>query len=211
MRLQLKNIPLLLAFALLSTACAVGNQYSYETTTMVLPVRGTTAVGLAVIDQRPYVLDGDKTPDFVGLQRGGFGNPFDVKTQSGNPLSVDMQDSLSKALESNGYEVTLLKPSSASEADIAQAVRQEGKDRNVILLMKEWKTDAMMQFGISYDLVLRILNPQAESLAENSLKADKESVGGAGFEGANSRAATMVFENKMNLLFSSPAIIQAME
>jgi hypothetical protein len=211
MKSRLKNFPLLLAFALLSTGCAIGNQYSYESTTMVLPVRGTAAVGLAVIDQRPYVLDGDKTPDFVGLQRGGFGNPFDVKTQSGKPLSVDMQNSLSKALEANGYQVTLLQPASASEADMVQAVRQEGKSRNVILLLKEWKTDAMMRFGISYDVVLSILNEHAEPLAENSLKADKEAVGGAGFEGANSKAASMVFENKMNVLFNSPAVIQAME
>jgi len=212
MRAHLVNYPVLLVFALLSTACAVGNQYSYNSSTnMALPVHGTADVGLAVIDQRPYVLDGDKSPDFVGLQRGGFGNPFDVTTASGKPLSTEMQDALSRALESNGYQVTLLKSASASEADIEQAVRGDGKDRNVIILLKEWKTDAMMRFGLSYDVVLRVFNKQAEPVAENRLTGDKEAVGGAGFESANSKAASMAFENKMNQLFNAPDVIEAME
>jgi len=189
----------------------MGNKYNYDTPKMVLPVHGTANVGLAVIDERPYVLDGDKSPDFVGLQRGGFGNPFNVTTESGRPLSVDMQDSLSKALSSNGYEVSLIQATSSSQADIDKAVRHEGKERNVIILLKEWKTDAMMRFGISYNVILRILNQQAELLGENQVEADKEPMGGAGFESANSKAAAVTFENKMNVLFKAPQIIQAME
>lgn len=211
MNSRMRNYPLLLALAILSSACAIGNQYSYDAPDMVLPVRGAASVGLAVIDQRPYVLDGEKSPDFVGLQRGGFGNPFNVTTESGKPLSEDMQDALSKALESGGYSVTMLQPASGSEADIAQVLQRDGKDLNLIILVEEWKTDAMMRFGVSYNLVLRILNQQAELLAENAIKGNKEAVGSAGFESANSNAASRVFANKMNLLFSAPEIIQAME
>lgn len=209
--LPLKDVFLLLAAAILSSACAMGNKYSYNAPNMVLPVRGDASVGLAVIDERPYVLDGDKSPDFVGLQRGGFGNPFDVKTESGKPLSDEMQTALADTLENNGYKVTLLQPASGDAAAIDDAVIKNGLDRNLIILLKEWKTDAMMRFALSYDVILRILDQQTNLLAENEIKGDKEVVGGAGFESANSNAASRAFENKMNQLFSAAEIIRAME
>ena len=207
----LKNGFLLLTFAVLSSACAMGNKYSYKAPNMVLPMRGDSSVGLAVIDERPYILDGDKSPDFVGLQRGGFGNPFKVTTESGKPLSVEMQSALAKSLESNGYKVTLLQPASGSDTAINDEVIKRGLDRNVIVMLKEWKTDAMMRFALSYDVVLRIFNQQMKLLAENEIKGDKEVVGGAGFESANSSAASQAFENKMNLLFNTQDVIQALE
>ena len=62
--------------------CAVGNTYDYQAADIGLPVVGKGKVGVAVVDRRPYVLSGDKEADFVGLQRGGFGNPFNVTTRS---------------------------------------------------------------------------------------------------------------------------------
>ena len=78
--------------------CAIGNKYDYEVASIELPVVGTNEIGVAVVDRRPYVVSGDKQPDFVGLQRGGFGNPFDVTTKSGNPMAADMQVALAGEL-----------------------------------------------------------------------------------------------------------------
>ena len=66
--------------ALLIAGCAAGNQYDYSGSDLALPITGSGDIGVAVLDVRPYVLNGDKKPDFVGLQRGGFGNPFDVSS-----------------------------------------------------------------------------------------------------------------------------------
>ena len=58
---------------------------------MNLPAQGPGEIGLLVVDRRPYVLDGHKSPISLVCNEAGYGNPFDVTTQSGKPLSVEMQ------------------------------------------------------------------------------------------------------------------------
>ena len=62
--------------AVLLTGCAIGNRYAYQSVVANPQLSGTTAVGVATHDQREYVRSGSKDPQFVGLQRGGYGNPF---------------------------------------------------------------------------------------------------------------------------------------
>ena len=104
MNIVARGLTLLCLLGLMS-GCAVGNRYSYDSGELILPVNGSGEIGLLVLDQRTYVLSGDKDPSFVGLQRGGFGNPFDVKTQSGKPLAEEMQSRLARGLEAHGFSV----------------------------------------------------------------------------------------------------------
>ncbi len=95
--------------------CAVGNTYEYRLPRLPLSVQGNSAIGLAVTDQRPYILDGDKDPNFVGLQRGGYGNPFDVTTASGRPMAEDMAlSSRQMARSSPGMPFAAPMPSAAA-------------------------------------------------------------------------------------------------
>lgn len=206
----MKRIVFVLVSTLLLGACAIGNQYSYESPGMNLPAQGPGEIGLLVVDRRPYVLDGHKPPNFVGLQRGGYGNPFDVTTQSGKPMSVEMQSSLASALVDDHFEVKSLSPAALDDSGIVEAVRLAGASRNIVLILNEWKTDAMMNFGISCDVELRILGSDGALLASTRSKAVKEKLGGAGFESGNAVAASRAFESKMNQLFSDPKVLQIM-
>ncbi len=49
--------------------------------TMILPETGTGKVAVATVDERPYVLNGKNPPTYVGIIRGGFGNPFNRYTE----------------------------------------------------------------------------------------------------------------------------------
>ena len=60
---------------------------------------------LSVEDWRPYVLSHDKEPNFIGLQRGGYGEPWDVTTGSGKPMTEDMSAAIEKGLKDVGYNV----------------------------------------------------------------------------------------------------------
>jgi ABC-type transport system substrate-binding protein len=190
--------------------CAVGNTYNYSRADVNLAVQGHSELGLAVIDNRPYILSGDKEPNFVGLQRGGFGNPFNVKTESGRPLAVEMAEAMKSELEENGFKVFDLQISDSGSSVIASAVRQTAKSRNVILTVNEWKTDAMMSFGLSYDLSLKVMDDSANLLAETSTSGSKEKLGGAGFEGANSISAANAFSSKIGQLFNEPEVMSAL-
>ncbi|TGD72658.1 hypothetical protein E4634_14145 [Mangrovimicrobium sediminis] len=199
-----------LALPVLIAGCAVGNTYDYGGAAVDLPVQGTGNVGLAVVEQRPYVLDGDKQPDFVGLQRGGFGNPFDVTTQSGKPLADAMADAITRELKENGYEVVALEVGDGSLTAVTTAIQGVTLPRSVVLTVREWKTDAYMNFGLSYDLELSVYDEQATRLASTTASGKDEVLGGAGMESGNAKAAAIAFSTKLGRMFNAPEIRQAL-
>ena len=217
MKLQLFKVAANMRFfvttvlVLLLTGCAVGNTYNYRSSDIAIPVEGEGSVGLAVVDRRPYVLSGDKPAAFIGLQRGGFGNPFTVTTESGRPLAEEVQTALANGLRERGYKVLELYPSSSNDPDIKNAVQAASIQKNVVLVLREWKTDAMMSFGLSYDLLLNVLTLDGDILASSSVKGEKENLGSAGFEEANSNLARRAMESKIEALFRDETVRKALQ
>jgi len=194
---------------ILLVGCAIGNTYDYSRANVDLAVQGHSELGVAVIDQRPYVLNGDKNANFVGLQRGGFGNPFDVRTESGRPLAVEMAEAMESELKENGFKVYDLRVTDSGPTVVATVIKA-AKPRNVILMIHEWKTDAMMSFGLSYNLSLQVMDESANLLAEARTYGAKEKLGGAGFESANSISAANAFSSKLGKLFNDPGVMSAL-
>src|SRR5574341_548216 len=93
---------IVISIAVASAGCAVGNKHSYTVERPELVVQGTRSVAVAAQDARPYVVAGNKTPDFVGLQRGGFGNPFDVTTECGRARGCDFAATVERSREPKG-------------------------------------------------------------------------------------------------------------
>jgi hypothetical protein len=174
--------------------CAVGNKYEYRNSISGLPPVGARSVSVEVVDERPYVVSGDKTPDFVGVQRGGYGNTFAVKTVSGAPLANDMESAISTALERQGLSVV-----------------EEGSSpsRRMQLRVREWKTDVMLRMKVVYDLSMYIFDEKGDVLAE-SRNAGEDVLGG-GFEEANSGNAARSFEMRFTELMRSPDIQKALQ
>ena len=196
--------------SLLMVGCAIGNTYDYDDSAVDLPVQGEGKLGLAVLDMRPYILSGDKDPSFVGLQRGGFANPFEVNTDSGNPLTQDMAAAIGAELETNGFEVIDIRVSTPSATVVAEAIQSSGAPRSVVLTVSEWKTDAYMSLGLTYDLTLEVFDALANQLAAANLSGQKEKLGGAGMENANSESAANAFSTKVGRLFNNPDIKAAL-
>jgi len=206
----LGRLTLAAIFAGAITGCAVGNTYSYKESDMAIPVSGDEAIGLTVVDRRPYVLSGDKSAAFIGLQRGGFGNPFDVTTASGQPLANEVQTALASAMRQRGYKVAELYPSSSKESDVLRTIQTGNMAKNVVLVFREWKTDAMMSLGLSHDLVLQVVGPDGTVLGTSSSQSLKESLGPGGFEDQNALLAKRALASKVEDLFRDTSIQDAL-
>src|SRR5687767_6213277 len=129
----------LAAFA--ATGCAIGNKHSY-TMGPDLSMDGTRSVAVAAQDARPYVLNKEKSGDFVGLQRGGFGNPFDVTTESGKPLAEDFAAAIAGALSRRGFKATAVGVApSAALPDVRALASQARTERVALVSIHEWKSD----------------------------------------------------------------------
>lgn len=115
-------------------------------------------------DRRPYVLDHDKAESFVGIQRGGYGNPFDVSTQSGQPLAADMAKTLASAL---GDATTVPISPNQSRADAVRALQSFGKPASLLLTLREWKVDTMIGATLHYDVTMEAIAADGSVLAES--------------------------------------------
>jgi hypothetical protein len=121
---------------------AVGKKVNYLETSAKVNYAGAGSVVVLTRDERPYVLDGKKTKDFVGLLRGGYGNPFDVLNETGHPLADDMSASMAASLGAAGFNATVDVPTAGETAEQAVA-RMAAKAPDHILLVRlvNLKTD----------------------------------------------------------------------
>jgi hypothetical protein len=200
----------LLGISMLVTGCAVGNQYDYRSANLPMSVEGKAKLGVSVEESRPYVVDGSKAADFVGLQRGGFGNPFNVTTESGKPLADDMKHTLVKSLSARGFNVVSLDVGNGDLKSIAGAAEKNGLMRVAILDVKEWKSDAMMKLTMHHNLVLSIYDETGGLLAE-ARSARTSAIGSARLESDNAAAVRGEFERVVGGLFEDGAVKAALQ
>jgi hypothetical protein len=159
----------LLVSAALLGGCVVGQSVSanYEAGPAVAP-KGM-AVFATVHDERPYVKSGDKPPYFIGLYRGGFGNPWDVTTKDKQPLADLLQRDFAKELQALGYDVVV--PESAA--------------RTIDVAIREWKFDAMLNGKFGYVLDVRVHGRDGRELVQSTVQ-DSQYIEGSVWTGAKS-------------------------
>lgn len=191
-------------------ACAIGHKYDYSSTTAELNAETDKTVSASVIENRTYVINGEKDPNFVGLQRGGFGNPFDVTTRSGRPFATELTEALVKALDTRGIQAqTLILAPRTTDAEAVAAFQDQDTDRLLLIRMREWKTDSVMRFRVIWKLKATVYDRTGALLAENTVQGDGVS-GSAGLESANNAIALRAMSSQLEHLLNSREMIAAL-
>lgn len=198
-----------------TSGCAFGNKHRYRDADVALQASGATAVVVAVTDQRPYILDGDKRPDFVGLQRGGYGNPFDVTTESGKPLADDMASSICAALTKKGRPCT---PSVSVGADAASAraaalaaCKSSGSQRLLLITIREWKADTYNDTSLYFDVSAEVLDSTGALLAQNRIQGSEEIEGSLlNPPAAAKENVPLAYRRKIEQLLNTPPMLAAL-
>tara|TARA_R110000824_G_scaffold366730_2_gene555587 strand:+ start:101285 stop:101920 length:636 start_codon:yes stop_codon:yes gene_type:complete len=204
-----------LAFAAsLLAGCAVGQKIDYSQQYSNIPtVKHGTTVSLGVQDLRPYVLAGEKDSSFVGVQRGGFYNPFDVNTSSGRPLADDLLQAFTNTLKSAGTIVTGSTLSSSLSPDMAvKTLSKNGSERILYISYREWKSDSFSNSWIVYDITAQIFDKNMKKLGENHLQG-KDAITSSAAMAANdaNNSITSAFQLKIKELLSNQEIIVALQ
>lgn len=199
----------IIAPALILGGCAFGQSANYSAASMNIPApaaASSVSIAIAVHDRRPYVLSGGKPERFIGLIRGGFGNPFDANTTSGAPLASEMRDAIFRALKDKGYTVSAV---NVSPRDAQISAREKliatGSKRLAMVTLTEWKSDTMYNTELHYDVTLAIFNEKGEQLATNTLRG-KDNIGTGGL-----RATMNAYPRKIEALFDDPKVAAALK
>jgi hypothetical protein len=154
---------------------ASGNKVNYLDEGIKLDYTGHGSVAVAMQDLRPYIVNGEKKPEFVGQMRGGFGNPFQVKTQTGHPLGDDIAASIVAALHAAGFSATA--SSAAPTETPAQAAERVGKstpDRIMVIQLRDWKTDTYIHTKLHYDVTISVYDHAGTLLDSITDEADRD-------------------------------------
>jgi len=211
MRFDLYIVELWLV-VVLAGGCAIGNKYSYHDVLATVQSSDRISVTAATHDLREYVVSGRKYADFVGLQRAGFGNPWNVSTASGNSLADDMTYALKSSLGAKGYNVSPVSLTSADESrSIIQKMIATGAKRSVLLTLNKWKSDTYMNIALIYDMHLDVLDASGKTLASEHIQG-RDNLGGSAWDPyAHARKAVPeAFRQKLEELLNRPEVQQSL-
>ena len=192
---------------LVISGCAVGNKHNYSDASPNLKGTQGNKLDLGVQDQRVYILSAEKTPAFVGLSRGGFGNPFNVETESGKPLSDDFTKVVSRALTKKGVQVTAINiPLRMDQSDVIKNLTQSG-NKAVFISIKEWKSNTYQNTSLNYDIQVQVIDKSGKVVAKKSIVGN-ENLGGDFINppGHAKKVIPPAFQAKLEQLFSDPDI-----
>lgn len=202
----------LLLLALMLSACAVGNKYDFSQSAPTISKSSDATIAVGVLDQRPYILDGDKEPKFIGLQRGGFGNPFDVTTASKQPLSNDIEAAVLQAFRTVGIKATGAGLSHDQYLAGAKGtlLKVEG-DRYLLIVVNEWKADTYSNTKLLYTLSASVFEGNGVLLAENKISGTDNLGGSAWNPPAHaSKVVPIAMRDKLDELLNTEEILDAL-
>ncbi len=211
MNKKLKYTILLLAYFALN-GCAVGNKHAYHDVDIAFNGKGSSKLAISTIDLRVYVRTSEKSPDFVGLQRGGFGNPFDVTTASGNSLAGDITATVKRALEKQGFEVTSIVASKTdSVSNVVERMGESNAHRLMILILNEWKSDTYTNTALIYNLTLKVMDSEGRVITETTING-RDDLGGDFVNPPShaKQAVPIAFKAKIEQLLNTKEVLDAL-
>lgn len=193
------------------TGCAVGNQHVYHDSDIGVSYQGSRSVAVTAVDKREYVLSGEKQPDFVGLSRGGFGNPFNVTTASGNPLATDITEVVSEALSDRGFKtLPVVVNHNEDMIGINAKLKDTGTDRWVIVTLTNWKSDTFQNTALIYDVTLSVMDGNGQQLAMSHIEGRDNLAGSWNPPAHAKKAVPVAFKEKFEQLLNDETIAAAL-
>lgn len=195
------------ALFLMLGGCAVGVTHQYSNATLHIKATSGSKLAVGVQDRRLYVVTKEKPENFVGLSRGGFGNPFIVKTASGNPLADDFSKSIQAALSTNGVEVNVV--SLPVGMDKSEAIKRltSSSGKAILIEINEWKADTYVNTTLTYDVLAQVIDVSGKVISSKKYSGSENLGGSAMNPPAHSRKAIPIaFRKKLEELFSAPEI-----
>jgi hypothetical protein len=187
--------------------------HAYHDAAVPLTHSGTARVAVVTYDQRPYVQSGEKEADFVGLSRAGFGNTFDIRTESGHDLAFDFTKSACLSLAAKGYRTAPVHVEATEAPDVVLSKLAAARgERAVIIAIHEWKSDTYNRTGLSYHVTIKVLDQQMAILGQARLEG-RDNLGGS-FWNPPAHAEEAVpdaFALKLQWLLNHPEVAAALQ
>jgi hypothetical protein len=193
-------------------AMASGAVADYEWTEGQFNLTSEARIAVTVSDQREYILSGNKEPTFTGLARAGFGEPFDVATESGRNLTEDIAISITSGLNASQIQAQTIitEPTLAVESARRQLVQADA-DRFLHVILHEWKTDTYHSTKLEVNIELVVYGDgEAELLRKTFANVEEARSGKLSPKGRNAEIVSQLYPRKLAELLEDFEVASAL-
>ncbi len=166
-----KECIVLFAACLLFTTCAKRYTYdlaNYHPAESADIGNNSQILIIQASDQRPQIVKGEETRDWVGNMRGGIGKEIKVKTSDGRTLAVKMSNTLRKELNAMGFRCII--DTLSKGGDIPSLIGKHKVKRAIHLVIKNFFSDTHANIDVTRELVLTVYDGDGANIAENKLE-----------------------------------------
>lgn len=159
-----------LLFFLLSS-CVVGRKISYQNDNTLLLYKPSKSIAVTFYDQRDEIVSGKENPSFSGHLNATIQIPYNINTQSGNPLAEDFAKSVSNAIIKQAQRSIVINlPHSDSTTKALKEFQNSDVDLLLLFTIRKWQNDARPGFSnIHYqaigDIELNIFDTKGNILS----------------------------------------------
>lgn len=204
--MRIHHVLICVAVAIVLGGCAFGQRINYSgSSTFSAPsAKGVAALGAQ--DERPYVVNGGKDTNYVGMNRSLYGIPYNVHTTSGEPLADELGSLVAGGLRKNGANVTQVRiPIGTSPEGRIALFKPTNASRYHLIEIREWMTDNYFGATISYDVSLSVMDGRGSILATKNTRGSDIKLGSRPDLANLAIAVSTIFGGLIN----DPAIVAA--
>ncbi|GBE53157.1 hypothetical protein BMS3Bbin14_01640 [bacterium BMS3Bbin14] len=174
MKIQIFDIlalSIITATMLSLSGCAGGRSYDYRAISIDPMLSGNnTKLAIGVHDEREYVKNGDKYPQYVGTQRSPAYVPWNINTKSGLPMAEDFLKNIGKSLQHDGYKVDLvLLPEKENKKQVLARLQDTGDNKLLLFTINEWYFDVWYKTRMEYSMKLEVFDNNLRLLAHSEV------------------------------------------
>lgn len=173
----------------------------------------STTIAVGILDERPYVVSGEKPAKYIGEFELSMGGPYDAFTTSKQDMANDFTDKMPRLL---GAQFSQLKTRNLalglSKQEAVDQLLATGAEKVVLISLKEWKSHTKIDTSLWFDAQLETFNSDKQLLSYKRIQGH-DTFGGAAIAGPvtnSKRTLPHAFRQKMQGLFSDPMVMASL-
>jgi hypothetical protein len=164
----------------------------------------------AAIDQRPYVLNGDESPKFLGTERAKWGGTKNINTASGRGLAEEIGDAVVNALTIRGVTTSALQPTKGVDmAEMLAIFQGLGADRLLVVELQDWRTDVYTGVRLKWRLEA-IVYDRAGNILGRSASQGTNPISRTNLQAEYTNIVVHELSNKLSILLNERTITDAL-
>ncbi len=197
----------------LLSGCAIGNKYNIANVKAECRETGKFTVVVASLDKRKFITDKTSPDTYVGMVRGGYGNPFDATTLSGLPFADAVSKAICNALTNKGFKaMPIFVKFDTPEKEVIKHLLDRKKDRAILVIIRQWESDSFYNLNVGYNFIMKVISQDGAILATAKTK-NAINMPGSILTGAlamSKKEVPNIFKKAIESLLNNPEVMKAL-